>query len=499
MIYPVNGKYLCQADFQLMKAKVIVFCVTQNCDLNCKYCFLHKKDGNGDMSWGMAKRIIDFMFENPHQFFDDPNDELNKFKAINDKTRALAKYLVFDFTGGEPLQRIELVERICAYILKKAFQIDLEIPIKFALTTNGMNFLQPQVQDFVKKYKKILALTISIDGNERMHNSCRTLPDGSGSYKIVRKSVDKFVEQFQHQDVFDTKVTVSPDNLPYLAEGLIHLWAACKLNLIVANVVLEDVWEEKHTIIFKRELVKIKNFLLKSKNYLKYYTTLFDETIGQPIKSDDVKLSCGEARSIITWNSKGDFFNCIRFTPSACKNREGYKVGSIDEGWIDERSKQLCMINRRTTSTDECFYCKVASGCNYCLGAQYDCFGDLNQRATFICGMHKVRVEVSKEYFKSVKFKTKRRKLVSEIEFVEWEDFNQFDNFTRIFHLIEQKVITLSVLVDKEHKKLLNSELLELKQKEFILINSFLGKYSKVLSKRYSKILFELRAFQSET
>lgn len=51
----------------------------------------------------------------------------------------------------------------------------------------------------------------------------------------------------------------------------------------------------------------------------------------------------------------------------------------------------MAKIDRRTQSTDKCFYCPIAAGCSNCSGYDYQVFGTPDARATFICIMHKAR------------------------------------------------------------------------------------------------------------
>jgi len=72
------------------------------------------------------------------------------------------------------------------------------------------------------------------------------------------------------------------------------------------------------------------------------------------------------------------------------------KIGSVDEGIYEtddakQKREMLESITRRSQSTDECFYCPIASGCSWCSGFNYQEFGTPNKRSTRICPMHKAR------------------------------------------------------------------------------------------------------------
>ena len=100
----------------------------------------------------------------------------------------------------------------------------------------------------------------------------------------------------------------------------------------------------------------------------------------------------------------GQFFPCIRYMQYALGNRrEQLILGDVYNGIEDKETnkyrKNLQGITRRSQSTDECFNCNVAQGCSWCSAYNYDVFGTVNKRATFICGVHKVRCAASYYYY----------------------------------------------------------------------------------------------------
>ena len=48
-----------------MAKRRAVFIVTQDCQLQCKYCYLIGKNKMGRMTWETAKKIVDFLMSLP--------------------------------------------------------------------------------------------------------------------------------------------------------------------------------------------------------------------------------------------------------------------------------------------------------------------------------------------------------------------------------------------------------------------------------------------------
>ena len=83
------------------KTQTITFVVTQDCNLQCKYCYMISKNDKNIMTFDVAKRAIDFFLENPQGVY-------------------MPNAVILDFIGGEPLLEIDLIDKFEQYIDCKA-------------------------------------------------------------------------------------------------------------------------------------------------------------------------------------------------------------------------------------------------------------------------------------------------------------------------------------------------------------------------------------------
>lgn len=92
---------------------------------------------------------------------------------------------------------------------------------------------------------------------------------------------------------------------------------------------------------------------------------------------DDMVIvhNCGGTGSMLSMDPDGYLFPCIRYMESSLgSEREPLSIGHVDIG-IGQTEKDkatiemLNAIDRRTESTDECFYCPIAEGCSWCFTA----------------------------------------------------------------------------------------------------------------------------------
>ena len=128
-----------------------------------------------------AHKIVDFLFQK-----DAENNPL--INPID------ANCLILDFIGGEPLMAIDVIDEFMKYFRRKAITLNHRWQNNYmiSISTNGILYNTPEVKEFIRKNKERLSLTITIDGNKELHDSCRLFPDGAPSYDIVEASIKEY-------------------------------------------------------------------------------------------------------------------------------------------------------------------------------------------------------------------------------------------------------------------------------------------------------------------
>ena len=393
-VKPAPG--ICSTDPDL-KVKNITFVVTERCNLRCTYCYETHKS-NARMSKQVAKDTVDFLFD---------EEKINGYY-----NQITSPGVILDFIGGEPLLEIELINYIVEYFKFKAFEVGSPWATNYmiSMTTNGILFRNKEVQDFLKRNKGRVSVGLTIDGNKELHDACRVFPDGSGSYNIVEESAKEWLKTDSHPQ---TKITLSPFNIAFVNDALKNVWRL-GISGAFTNVVFEEGWTTEHARIFYSELIKLADYLLEDENYFRYYTSLFDESIGKPLIED--RNWCGGNGSMLAIGTDGRCFPCIRFMKYSLSTpgREEKCIGDIYNG-LDSKTdnlwlKELNLVTMSTQSTDKCNNCQIATGCALCTGYNYDKFGDPNHRATFICDMHLSRVMANRYYWNKLYKKLKIEK-----------------------------------------------------------------------------------------
>lgn len=196
------------SEWQSGMSREITFIVTKDCQLACKYCYLVGKNNSERMSFDTAKKAIDMI--------------------LQDENICKPQSIIWDFIGGEPFIEVELIDKICDYIKKKMFEMNHHWfnSYRFSMTTNGINYDNHKVQNFIKKNHLHLSIGITIDGTKRKHDLNRiwknnTTDNEIGSYEDVVRNLPLWIEQFP---LSGTKVTISSDDIPYISESVLHIF-----------------------------------------------------------------------------------------------------------------------------------------------------------------------------------------------------------------------------------------------------------------------------------
>ena len=104
----------------------------------------------------------------------------------------------------------------------------------------------------------------------------------------------------------------------------------------------------------------------------------------------------------------GYLYPCIRYMESSlgCQ-RPPLRIGDVNIGIAQTQEHKdiiaaMDCVNRRSESTDECFYCPIAEGCSWCSAYNYQVNGTVDSRVTYICVMHKARAIANAYYWSKV-------------------------------------------------------------------------------------------------
>lgn len=398
----------------------ITFQVTDDCCLNCSYCYQKNKLHNM-MTKETAKEIVDLLFR--------MYDEDNNFFVINHHTKGL----VLSFIGGEPFMNIETIRFIADYFINECF-IRNHIWLtnfRFSISTNGLLYFKPEVQDFLKTYDDFISMTITLDGPKELHDICRVDYDNIGSFDRTFEAWEDWNEK---KKPIDTKVTIAPENLSKI-NTICDFFISHGCKMIFANPIFEHEWTIEEGKQYYCLLKELADRLLKEEDV---NCSIFSELCGKPLLSIDTQNWCGGTGSMLAFDPQGNAYPCLRYMPSSLNNEQtpiiiGNTQGICTTQKQREIIKDMCSVTRQSQSTEECIDCPIAAGCAWCSAYNYQATGSYNKRVTRICWMHRAR-SLANVYY--------------------WNKYYIKNNMTKRFPLYLPRNIAKQIISNDEYDKL---------------------------------------------
>lgn len=366
--------------------RCVTFQVTDDCNLRCTYCYQHNK-GHHKMPFDIAKRFIDLLLSDKNPYINTSN----------------TSGMVVEFIGGEPLLEVELIDEITTYLYNQMIQINHPwlMKTRLSICSNGQLYFDETVQKFLTKWAQMLSFNITVDGNKKLHDSCRLRPDGTGSYDVAIAGVKDWVSRGYYMG---SKMTLAPANVMYTYEAVVSLIENGyeEINL---NCVFEKGWTVEHAKILYSELKRLADYIIDRDMVETLDILMFNNQNYQPMDPSVNGNWCGGNAAMIAVDYKGDIYPCLRYMESSLGDkRKPLIIGNVFDGIETKQCERDCVaclkgITRKSQSTEECFNCPIASGCAWCTAYNYEYFGTPNKRATFICEMHKAQALANVYYW----------------------------------------------------------------------------------------------------
>ncbi|MDI6603651.1 MAG: radical SAM protein [Thermoanaerobacteraceae bacterium] len=171
--------------------KTFIVAVTGRCNLSCRYCYASKNTGkNGDMSWDTAKSILEF---------------------IKKQNKDDSQMFLVQFTGGEPLLNLPLIERFVQELRKEGLSCIFQLQTNGTLL-NHMNISKlkdldigigvsidsiPEVNDIMRPYRNEISHSSTVDvlkGIQLLKEAGICINVTSVLTKESLSSIDKFID-----------------------------------------------------------------------------------------------------------------------------------------------------------------------------------------------------------------------------------------------------------------------------------------------------------------
>lgn len=166
--------------------------ITKRCNQQCSYChassIAHDSGVIYDMNVNTARKCVDLIFCSP------------------------SPHIKIEFQGGEPVLNFTVIKDIVSYAtdINKTAHKRLE----FVLCTNLTNVTREHIE-FIKSNN--ILISTSLDGPHHLHDKCRILRSGKGSYNVFLEKLSLVRDEMGINNI-SALMTTTPYNIKHLKD-----------------------------------------------------------------------------------------------------------------------------------------------------------------------------------------------------------------------------------------------------------------------------------------
>jgi len=301
--------------------------LTNQCNLNCKYCFV--KHGPQRMPRDVAFAAV-------------------KLGMKNTTTSGLLFY------GGEPLLERQLIYDVVKYtqsIKEKTGHI-----FYYKMTTNGV-LLDEEFLKFADKYN----LTIAFSHDGLAQDDCRIFHDGSGSFAVLE---DKIPLLLKYQPYAVGMSVVDPSTVHRAAETVKFLFdKGFRYITVGINYCRTAPWTREKLATLEGEYKKMADMYIGwMMAEEKFYISSFDMKILSHLMGDKYNID----RSKMAVNQPSVAPDGKVYSTSRYLGDSAFEIGDVFCG-ID-KEKQKALAKHGQVLCESCQKCAIKHRCNYAYG-----------------------------------------------------------------------------------------------------------------------------------
>jgi uncharacterized protein len=340
--------------------RMITLNVTEKCNLRCRYCQYSASNGysrgpsNRNMGREVAFKAIEFLFEHS--------------PSVEEGTLFLC------FFGGEPLLNMPLIKDSIRYA-KDLFK---KRNLRLSITTNG-TLLKSEVLKFFAEER--VALMISLDGSEPIHDFNRTAGENKGTHALIMDNVgalSKYEDYFRKYVAFNVVIAPPYDLLgrkaffmrypeyfrhDNLTTTYVYAYDAKYRDIVNSKENVDELKRNHRWLLdnLKRGLLARKKadiiFELKLYDRMlrKIHTRPTYDTLGKEITLSSICIP-GQNRPFI--DVDGNIFMCE-------KSDNQIPLGNVEYGLNIRRIEQL-ISEYLDICTEDCCNCWALRLCDVC-------------------------------------------------------------------------------------------------------------------------------------
>ncbi|MBI5326156.1 MAG: radical SAM protein [Ignavibacteriae bacterium] len=309
---------------------------TDNCNLECLYCYKGNK-GNNKMSDDLMLKV------------------LTESIAYNSKRK---NSTLFIWHGGEPS-----IMPLSFYY--KAFRftenINSEYRISHTFQTNGY-LISEELLDLFSQFK--VSISISLDGPANYHDKIRFTKNKKGTHKVILNNIEKA----KRKDIeIGILMSITNNNVQYIEQIFRYCYDnnfSFGINPISSDLFSKHEDLEVHPQKYLESCIKVFDlWFFQKKNPIRANPGFgVTQLILSQNRISDCFLSENCQYTFISIDPKGNIYPCNRFD-----NNEGFKFGNILNTDLEDiliSPTRIKLLERCGNIIPECQNCEIRKYCN---------------------------------------------------------------------------------------------------------------------------------------
>lgn len=359
----------------------LVINVSNDCNLNCKYCYANGGTYNSQgnmMSADVAKKTIDLF--------------LSEFDRVN----------VIQLFGGEPLLNIPIIE-VVLNTIKEMYQCGrINYNPSIGIVTNG-TIMNDKVIDLVKDNN--INVTVSLDGPDIVNDIMRVYKNGKGTYKKIETNIKKLKEYAGQPTTIEVTYNKHHIDNNISIVDIIEYFNNAFSDVSLHIVPVSGTKEKNYTLENREAFIDSVKDIFEAKEFGKINYSLVQRIIEALKIKKQTKYMCTAGIGTLSISTQGDIYPCFMFT-----DEEGFSFGNIFDKDIlksimkTKIFKELADFSK--FNDKRCKDCFIYSICSGCLGANYFETGEVHNVDKENCDMQRRMVESVLYFLTKIKKQT---------------------------------------------------------------------------------------------
>ena len=311
----------------------LVLYITNQCNLNCSYCFVEKN-----------KKVM----------------EMQTYKNIFEEYKEKIDNITF--FGGEPLLQFELIKNIIEYNEQNKYSYN------YIINTNGIYINDNLIK--LCKEKNIL-LNISLDGNQESNNKNRF---DKKTFKLIENNI-KMVKNKKIEFIINYVIT--PNNIKYINESLEYFLENSFIDICLM-INYDAFWTKKDIELMKEQLEKSIPLMLKiiDDDFIKIYP-IYNKV--NYIIEEKAQTKCDFGKDSIVVSCDGKKYPCMSFVYD-----NNYEI--IEKG---QMFTNICNV-------EKCKECEYKDICNNNCMCRF-CYHNKESEVDVNCECEKIFIEIARK------------------------------------------------------------------------------------------------------